>query len=616
MSLDPFERVGKDAAIRPPSLTWFASWKLRPKKSLENTSEGSSDSARLCHILHGMLVMIHIVLVIFHIHHWEHRVTLSFTPTNNNVWPAILSASLQAFYTIYTAVLLFLTQRLAISRTLVRRLKLTAIHDIIGAWAGLGSALGSVWRQTNIPASWWMTFAVTAYLASISVLHVTSSTLLQFQTFNTSMATSVPTTLGWLNDISYGSDTNWEFMTASLPVVNRLPGLVTAGISNTTLYDTIQTSSVEGNATVNATTITSRCGLLPNVTSNDGLLLIDPFNIPGIGTTSASSRKFLASDAIPVPGIFLTVSALLEIKPSVQEKFRVNIPWGKSPVNMDYVFPAYVVLCSLSANPTHGVVDMQNNGLLSPVPIWQPSTQWEEYQWTKNDTWEAEMGRALSSPVGSGYAFRALNNINVVEPSMMDEYIMSLVGLNLSAAYSQWDTSSSNGGPNATVVVRLDKLELAVAKVVAQLIWLAGQLGASNEGLQPGNGMAYVNEDLIALRLNINLLPLSVAAFASVIMLGLTLYMTRASDALHDRAAIPGIGALQLLWLGHHSASISEVMEAVKEPTEVSLREAGTIDICFAKMISDEEGRLAGEVDHGRDDELGVGVGDVSIYYK
>ncbi|KAG2137887.1 uncharacterized protein EDB93DRAFT_1106510 [Suillus bovinus] len=95
----------------------------------------------------------------------------------------MLSASLQAFYTIYTAVLLFLTQQLAISRTLVCHVKLTAIHDVSGAWAGLGSALSSVWRQTDVPAAWWMTSAVAAYLVSITVLHVTSSTLLQFQPF-------------------------------------------------------------------------------------------------------------------------------------------------------------------------------------------------------------------------------------------------------------------------------------------------------------------------------------------------------------------------------------------------------------------------------------------------
>jgi hypothetical protein len=79
------------------------------------------------------------------------------------------------------------------------------------------------------------------------------------------MSTSVPTTLGWRDDIS-DWNLNWAVITASLPVINRLPGLATPGLSNTTLYDTPQTGPMMGNATVNATTITSHCGLLPNVT--------------------------------------------------------------------------------------------------------------------------------------------------------------------------------------------------------------------------------------------------------------------------------------------------------------------------------------------------------------
>jgi hypothetical protein len=114
-----------------------------------------------------------------------------------------------------------------------------------------------------------MTSAVAIYLACISVLHVVSSTLVQFQTFNTTMTTSVPTALGWQDNSLANSSTwnvNWGAITASLPVVNQLPGLVSAGLSNTTIYDTPQTISIAGNATVNATIITSHCGLLPNVT--------------------------------------------------------------------------------------------------------------------------------------------------------------------------------------------------------------------------------------------------------------------------------------------------------------------------------------------------------------
>jgi len=82
------------------------------------------------------------------------------------------------------------------------------------------------------------------------------------------MMTNVSTTLGW---VDIPSIANLAAIAASLPVISRFPGLVPAGISKNTVYDTVQTSSVVGRATVNATTVTSSCGLLPNVTySRDG----------------------------------------------------------------------------------------------------------------------------------------------------------------------------------------------------------------------------------------------------------------------------------------------------------------------------------------------------------
>ncbi|KAG2127703.1 hypothetical protein DEU56DRAFT_915677 [Suillus clintonianus] len=650
MSLDPFERElisatnDKHSAVQRPR-TWFASWRSRSKNCSENHSKNANDgsfSARACYMLHGMLVIIHIILVIFYVRHWEHRVIVSITSTNNDFWPVLLSASLQAFYTIYTAVLLFLTQRLAISRTLVCRLKLTAIHDISSAWAGLGSALSSVWRQSDIPASLWTTAGVTAYLTSMSVLHVTSSTLLQFQPFNASMATSVPTTLGWLYDLSIYSDVNWGSITASLPVINQLSGMVTPGLSNTTVYDTLKTSSITGNATVNATTITSHCGLLSNVTYNaDASMAYVSFSANGENSYNGCECSLYVvvagSDQIQIlpwsifdystpsaldvnaiqPTVSLMVSALLEIEPSVQEAVAVNMSWEyynytytNTNTSIDvipYEIQVYFMQCSLLANTTEGVVDIQTNNLLNPAPIWQPSTQWEIYQWTNVSDWATAIGLALPTPVSSGYPFGD-PLLHPTQPSIADEYIMSLVGLNLTAEELQ---NGRSVPPNATFVLRPDILELAVAKAAAQLIWIAGRFSPSNGGLQPGNGMAYVDEVFIALRLNINLLPLCFAASASVIMLGLALLMTRASDASHDsQAAIPDIGVLQLLWLGHRSASINEVLEDVEHPTEANLRRAGMVDVCFAKTISDEQefgsstDSLTSEADHGHDDEM------------
>ncbi|KAG2051123.1 hypothetical protein BDR06DRAFT_959317 [Suillus hirtellus] len=81
-------------------------------------------------------------------------------------------------------------------------------------------------------------------------------------------------------------------------------------------------------------------------------------------------------------------------------------------------------------------------------------------------------------------------------------------------------------------------------------------------------------------------------------MTTLALCMTRAFDASSDnQVVIPSIGALQLLWLGCHSARVNEVLNDVEYPMEDNLRRAGIIDVSFAKTISDEMEELRGSTD-------------------
>ncbi|KAG2105490.1 uncharacterized protein F5147DRAFT_838092 [Suillus discolor] len=599
--------------------------------------------------MHGMLVMIHIVLFIFYVLQWEDYATFSFTSTNSDVWSAVLSASLQAFYTIYTAVLLFLTQRLAISRTLVRRVKLTAVHDISCAWAGLGSALASVWRQTDISASRWTTSAVAAYLASITVLHITSSTLLQFQSwaseFNTNNDLLIPTTLGWPHDSSYGSFTNLGPIAASLPVINHFTGLVFAGLSNTTLYDTLTPYNLTngyaiGNVTVNATTVTSSCGLIPNVTySANTSTAILPFgrdsfvlnmSIPSLWSDQIHIIPWTEyedsdgdSEDSELDGIYIMVSTLLGIDPSVQDEVAVNMTWAIPDIVTPYVIQVYFVYCSLSVNTSDGVIDAMSNSLLSSASISQPSMQWEmfsdyqlEFGRSNTSGWKTQISKALATNYSTGMVFEGTRS-QIIEPSIVDEYIMSLVGLNLAEEYIQFRAHGALPISNFTLTP--DELEFAVTKAAAQLIWLAGQMGTANGGIDPGNGLAHATlaaafSITTTLQLNINLLPLAFAASASVIMLGLALHMTRAFDASHDRqarAAIQNIGVLQLLWLSRRSTSINEALEEVQHPTEANLRRAGMIDVCFAQIIPDEgevessaaTDSLTRDVDHRRDDE-------------
>ncbi|KAG2120226.1 hypothetical protein DEU56DRAFT_747020 [Suillus clintonianus] len=574
-----------------------ASWKTRSKNPSENAS-GKSFSARTCYVLHGMLVLIHVFLTMSYISRWEHRVTLPFTPTNTDFWPVVLSASLQAFYTLYTVVLVFLTQRLAMSRTLVRRLKLTSIHDISGAWGGLGSALSSVWKQIGVPASSWATTAVTTYLICISVLHVTSSTLLQFQTFNSFMTTNVSTTLGWVDPSNFTLDwvvENWEVVTASLPAISQFPGLISIGLSNNTVYDTSRTNSIVGYATVNATTMTSSCGLLPNVTySLNQSTASAPF---GNGNVLLMTLGNLRYRHLRYLRCLRETRCLWEIR--VHRTLRVCMACSecshdnKPSANSNTSIEVYFVQCSLLTNNITVVIDMQTNALQNPIPISQPSTQWGEmHQWTSTP-WSIF---TLPSPP----------SYNASTTVFYSRYIMSLVGLNLTAQYDQW--AAGEEPPVSNFTLRLDKLEAAIAQTVAEVTWISTRMG-SNGGVPPGEGMALVDEEVIALRLN-----LLFATSASVIMLGLALHMTGAFDASHNsQAAIQNTGALQLLWLGHHSPSVHEALEDVEHPTEDNLRRAGMIDVCFARTTSDEEelptrsstdSPSVQGVDHGRENGM------------
>lgn len=323
------------------------------------------------------------------------------------------------------------------SSALIRRLKLTTIHDVSSAWAGLGSALSNVWKQTGIPASLWATAAVTTYLVCISVLHITSSTLLHFQTFNSSLPTNVSTTLGWV-DL-----TNFIFnpipITASLPAISQFPGIVSPGLSNSTVYDIPQTTSVVGLVTVNATTVTSSCGLIPNVTYyqnnntahasfGNGSVLFLTISPPWMDQIQVLQLAGLEMNDPPsaLPSVLLMVSTLLEIEPSVQKEVAVPVTVWESP-SASQSIDIYFVQCSLSTNNTTVVIDMQTDTLQNPIPVPQSSTQWEEMdQWTSTE-WSVYIGQILGT--SGGATFNSTDDTGYVnKPLILDEYIMSLVG--------------------------------------------------------------------------------------------------------------------------------------------------------------------------------------------
>ena len=162
--------------------------------------------------------------------------------------------------------MVFVTQRLALSNLLSRPQKLTATHDVSGAWSGLGAAISTLWQQTNIAASTKATLLVFLYLSCISILHVASPTIMEFQAYNATPTTPVPSNTTWPEPSVDLTTLNMATMAPLVPVMSSLTGLSTDGLINSTLYDTFSKTPQMVNAVVNANTIRANCGLLPNLT--------------------------------------------------------------------------------------------------------------------------------------------------------------------------------------------------------------------------------------------------------------------------------------------------------------------------------------------------------------
>lgn len=97
--------------------------------------------------------------------------------------------SAKTLYKAYNAILVLMTQRLALRNDLNTRPTLTAVHDKTTAWLGLGSAIDSLWQQTKLRAATWGVFCITLYLVCVFTLHVSIQGLFHVVPYNATIPT-------------------------------------------------------------------------------------------------------------------------------------------------------------------------------------------------------------------------------------------------------------------------------------------------------------------------------------------------------------------------------------------------------------------------------------------
>ncbi|KAH7917472.1 hypothetical protein BV22DRAFT_935569 [Leucogyrophana mollusca] len=493
-----------------------------PPKSSTSTLRKS------CYILHAALVVLHLCLAAVAIRHEEHKAIVAIT-AESNVLTTALSASLQAFYTLYTVILVYTTQRLAISRHISQRQPLTATHDAIGAWVGLGSALDSLRKQTKLATRPLGIISVTAYLLCTAGLHITSSSIMQFQNFNSSETVSIPTAHGWPDDAWFsamvGEMTNsslsntWTTISSLAPVVGNISAVSTAGLTNGTIYDVLSPNTGIGNASVDAVTVTAHCGLLSGADCTD----IIPTNLPWkdqVLFTGADQNTITFRVTTALNGNLTTLN-----KAVIPGNWSYMEPGPPSIVKYA-LLNTYLVTCNVSILPTEAIVDVQSNKLISITS--QIPSSWP--QWTAaypsfpsaplNESWAGYPFVWSSSPA-SDVTVLIRDALCVLAPvnttcgytlTTTESYLMQLIGLNTSQINPDAvdeNAAAFDSDTTPTFTLSADQMENVLSQLLASAIWTAGTLGEANSGFDRSTGSANITQPTLAMRLNINWVPVS-----------------------------------------------------------------------------------------------------------
>ncbi|KAK0477569.1 hypothetical protein IW261DRAFT_1632962, partial [Armillaria novae-zelandiae] len=573
----------------------------------------------LCFSLHAVLIGLHVLLLFVWFTHFEHKVVVPIGKKGNILSTAIVQVS-QLFATIYLSVLIFITQQLATRRNLHERQTLTATHDNMSAWTGLGAALMALWRQTTIAATVIGVFLVSAYFVCVGVLSITAPALFSLQPFNTSRHSVISTTLGPPN-ISI-NNLFWLDSTPVIPYLSHSDRISKIGLENGTLYDVLSNNNGEGEVYVNALTFNVTCGFVDGVSitpiPNTGNWSVDTVYddhvqpIPVLGELSSRNEGTVSHchyhkapntfKWLPYynynfrdpwrHALFYTSANITDSNGSKGNPVSLQPPMrpGTYMKNVNYfdeatVYTMQVIGCTITLINQTAVVDAQTHLLKRVYPSGRKTSstwsQWNPETIPANAKWwnlfdQAATSRFPSTDDCPGFPW---SNPDICNPlTVVEQFVMEDLGL-----HSILLDSPVRPAP----VIALHDLENSIASATAASYWAA--LYAKAGGLKnddPYNvdnvnnfkveamaGNATITYPYTAMRLNINLIPVAVGLGASIGLLVLA-YQVVGKPIAGD-SGVDTIGVLQILWLMRTRPDLQRVISEVEEPSVDNLRRTG-----------------------------------------
>ncbi|KAF7344292.1 hypothetical protein MVEN_01720700 [Mycena venus] len=467
-----------------------------PKRSV---LQSSSSLRLLSVILHSTLIVIHLVLLGVWAKELQHNVVFSLE--HQKLASLFITSITTTFGTVYSAVLVFLTQTLSLRRSLHVDQMLTATHDNAAAWSGIGSAVVYLWHQRTVRASLVSVLFAVLYLGNILGLHVTTPALFSLEAFNSNRFVPVGTnSLVALNssiDLSDAAEVNTAlssmdaYASQSFYLLPSIFGSSTnLGLHQGTLYDEVDDNPGVGEMTVDAKGFAVSCGYVPGVQVQFGQDILGgaewTFKLPdGSVYYDVHGEPFVADYRVgsTLPGVisalgrgpagftFYSTIPILDSSGSNGSSVELVPAWN---ANTEYAISEVQVFeCSMELVDQTGLVDSQSHKI-SPGSI-IPSIRKTSSTWTasgsvnvsatgtnsKSNLFIDDWSRWYSAIPGSDFP-RDKTPGGQTSVSIADLYIIETLNLH---------PANIDDAPTS---VNLHELENCLSTIVASMFWSLG----------------------------------------------------------------------------------------------------------------------------------------------
>ncbi|KAJ7123478.1 hypothetical protein C8R44DRAFT_875668 [Mycena epipterygia] len=555
-------------------------------------------------LLHSMLVAIHLLLVV-------------------KMVSLVITATTTAFGTIYSALLVFVTQTLSMKRNLRMDQTLTATHDNAAAWTGIGSSVFYLWHQKVVPASILGIFSVFLYLANILVLHVTTPALFSLETFNSSRPVGVTTrglpAYNWSTDVH--NDLGLFELLYAPQSLSSLPSVqdgntTSLGLYQGTLYDVLDRNTGSDNVTVNATGFNISCGYLPNASLswlNTSALSVEPETwtvLNGSGDVQYDITNTQPGVVVAPPNghpnylnSLMLYSTIPIVDSSNNQGPTVNVTPPMNPsVSSIQIFQCFQSLVNQTAVvdsqsgqiipgtvPTPGIEKTTSTWLpyAGPAPVTEPPTNPNET--TSGNLFIDAWGAWYSVMPNSDFAFAYSSDPNPLYVSIADFYLIQKLNLR---------PTDQNHPPTGSVT--LHDLENTLSTLVATMFWTChippvhGEILAANASLKgdqflmikssPADppflikGIATATEISTQIRLDLSIIAIAAGLVASIFLTLLSLPSSLFHSTKYgDDIPVDGTGILHTMWLYRNHPELATLLPQVEYADNRSLREAGMV---------------------------------------